>query len=73
MRGLTRRQKEVLEFLKAFHAQEDRLPNTREIQRKFIYRSQTSGVDMLRALERKGVIERRGGWGGWYRFTRKKS
>ena len=55
---LTRRQQEILHYLE--HAQRTTgvMPSTREIQHYFGFSSQTAAMSHLRALERKGVIQR---------------
>ncbi len=55
---LTRRQQEILEFLKRSQRQTGIMPSTREIQHSFGFASQTAAMSHLRALERKGVILR---------------
>lgn len=54
---LTPRQEEVLAFLRSSQAG-GLMPSTREIQLHFGFASQTAAVDVLRALERKGVLRR---------------
>lgn len=74
--ALTPKQETILRHLRAFHAEEDRLPSTREIQATFGFTSQTSAFGYLRALARKGLIEHRGcarNSRGWWRFTRKET
>ncbi len=56
---LTKRQQEVLDFLKETHRKEGFMPSTRDIQRHFDFASQTAAMSHLRALERKGVIIRK--------------
>jgi len=56
---LTKRQQEVLDFLKDTHRIEGYMPSTRDIQRHFKFASQTAAISHLRALERKGVIVRK--------------
>jgi len=56
---LTKRQQEVLDFLKETHHKEGFMPSTRDIQRHFDFASQTAAMSHLRALERKGVIIRK--------------
>ncbi len=56
---LTKRQQEVLDFLKETHRTEGFMPSTRDIQRHFDFASQTAAMSHLRALERKGVIVRK--------------
>ncbi|MCH7228014.1 transcriptional repressor LexA [Haloferula sp. A504] len=55
---LTRRQQEILEYLKAYQRELGLMPSTREIQHHFGFASQTAAVSHLRALERKGAIQR---------------
>jgi repressor LexA len=56
--ALTKRQEEVLDFLKASRQARGLMPSTREIQEHFGFASQTAAVDVLRALERKGSLKR---------------
>ena len=55
---LTKRQKEILNYLKAEFATSGVMPSTREIQAFFGFKSQTAAMGHLRALEKKGVIQR---------------
>jgi repressor LexA len=58
---LTDRQQEVLDYIS--HTQETVgvMPSTREIQEHFGFASQTAAVNHLRALEKKGIIQRQPG------------
>lgn len=56
--SLTRRQQELLEYLKKHQRENGVMPSTREIQRHFGFASQTAAMSHLRALQRKGVIQR---------------
>jgi len=70
---LTDRQAAVMDFIRDFYAQEDRLPSTRDIQTFFGWKSQTGAVSHLRALCRKGYLEHRQGAINercWWRFAR---
>jgi repressor LexA len=58
---LTARQKEVLRFIEEFQLKHGVVPSTREIQAQFGFASQTAAMNHLRALERKGVIQRQPG------------
>jgi len=58
---LTNRQKELLDFLKSEFANTGIMPSTREIQAHFGFKSQTAAMGHLRALEKKGVIQRLAG------------
>lgn len=55
---LTRRQQELLDYLREHHRDTGIMPSTREIQKYFGFSSQTAAVSHLRALEKKGVIQR---------------
>ncbi len=55
---LTLRQHEILEYLKMAQRRSGVMPSTREIQHFFGFASQTAAMSHLRALERKGVIQR---------------
>ena len=61
MIALTDRQQQVLDFIADAQAQTGVLPSTREIQEHFGFASQTAAVNHLRALEKKGVIQRAAG------------
>lgn len=68
MKSLTQRQGSILEFCRAYLSENDQFPTTRQIQSAFGFASQTAAVSHLRALERKGSIERN--QNGKYRFIR---
>jgi len=55
---LTARQRQLLDFLRQEQRQNGVMPSTREIQRHFGFASQTAAMSHLRALEKKGVIQR---------------
>jgi len=55
---LTDRQRELLEYLHDYQRQNGVMPSTRDIQKHFGFSSQTAAMSHLRALERKGVIQR---------------
>ncbi|WP_193214766.1 transcriptional repressor LexA [Luteolibacter marinus] len=55
---LTERQQEILEHLKSAQRTTGVMPSTREIQHYFGFASQTAAMSHLRALERKGAIQR---------------
>lgn len=55
---LTARQQELLNFLRSYQRSEGVMPSTRDIQRHFGFSSQTAAMSHLRALEKKGVIQR---------------
>lgn len=55
---LTDRQQEVLDFLRDYQGAEGVYPSTREIQQHFGFASQTAAMSHLRALERKGALQR---------------
>jgi repressor LexA len=58
MRELTARQREVLNFIRAFSEREGMPPTVREIGARFKV-TPRAAFDHLAALERKGVLERR--------------
>ncbi len=55
---LTRRQKNVLDFIQSEQRGKGITPSTREIQRHFRFASQTSVMQYIAALERKGFLSR---------------
>lgn len=55
---LTLRQHEILEYLRMAQRRTGVMPSTREIQHFFGFASQTAAMSHLRALEKKGVIQR---------------
>lgn len=55
-RELTKRQREVLEFVRRRREALGRMPSTREVQRFFGFASQTAVVNHLKALQRKGFL-----------------
>ena len=55
---LTDRQREMLDFLRKHQRQFGVMPSTREIQKHFGFSSQTAAMSHLRALEKKGAIQR---------------
>jgi repressor LexA len=55
---LTDRQKGILEFIQSEQREKGVTPSTREIQHHFGYASQTSVIQYLGALERKGFLDR---------------
>jgi repressor LexA len=59
--NLTSRQQEVLDFIDDALTTTGVMPSTREIQEHFGFASQTAAVNHLRALEKKGVIQRQPG------------
>ena len=58
---LTTRQQEILDFLQDELNRTGIMPSTREIQEHFGFASQTASVNHLKALERKGAIQRLAG------------
>lgn len=55
---LTDRQRELLDYLRQYQRENGVMPSTRDIQRFFGFSSQTAAMSHLRALEKKGVIQR---------------
>jgi len=58
---LTERQQQLLDFIRDQQQSTGSTPSTREIQEHFGFASQTAVMDHLRALERKGALERQPG------------
>ena len=56
--SLTNRQQELLSYLRDQQRLTGVMPSTREIQAHFGFASQTAAISHLRALERKGAIQR---------------
>lgn len=56
--NITKRQQEILDYLRMAHHKTGVMPSTREIQHYFGFASQTAAMSHLRALERKGIIHR---------------
>jgi repressor LexA len=55
---LTHRQKNVLHFIQSEQREKGITPSTREIQKHFRFASQTSVMQYIAALERKGFLDR---------------
>ena len=55
---LTARQRNVLDFIQQEQREKGITPSTREIQNHFGFASQTSVMQYIAALERKGFIDR---------------
>ena len=55
---LTDKQQNVLDYLRDYQRDNGVMPSTRDIQQHFGFASQTAAVSHLRALEKKGVIQR---------------
>src|SRR6202048_4407215 len=55
---LTHRQKGILDFIQREQREKGLTPSTREIQKHFRFASQTSVMQYLAALERKGFLNR---------------
>jgi repressor LexA len=66
---LTTRQQQLVDFLRAEHRKTGIMPSTREIQEHFGFASQTAAVSHLRALEKKGVIQKLAGKARALMFT----
>lgn len=58
---LTVRQQQILDFIADSQARSGIIPSTREIQQHFGFASQTAAMNHLRALQKKGVIQRSAG------------
>jgi repressor LexA len=55
---LTERQRSILEFIQSEQREKGMTPSTREIQHHFGFASQTSVMQYIDALERKGFLDR---------------
>ena len=66
---LTTRQQQLVDFLREKHRKTGIMPSTREIQEHFGFASQTAAVSHLRALEKKGVIQKLAGKARSLMFT----
>lgn len=55
---ITIRQQEILDYMRQANQQTGVMPSTREIQHFFGFASQTAAMGHLRALEKKGAIQR---------------
>src|ERR1700730_151485 len=55
---LTDRQRGILDFIQSEQREKGMTPSTREIQKHFRFASQTSVMQYLAALERKGFLDR---------------
>ena len=58
---LTERQRKVLDFIQREQREKGLTPSTREIQNHFHFASQTSVMQYIAALERKGFLQRHAG------------
>jgi len=58
---LTVRQQEILDYLRDEMNRNGVMPSTREIQNHFHFASQTASINHLKALEKKGAIQRMAG------------
>lgn len=61
MEPLTEKQQAILDFIEHEQARSGIMPSTREIQEHFGFASQTAAVNHLKALERKGAVQRLAG------------
>lgn len=55
---LTEKQSEILTFLQSYFDDHGFAPSTRDITKRFGFASQTAAVNHLRALAKKGAINR---------------
>ena len=70
MKDLTIRQKEILSFIENYEWRNRYWPSIREIQEKFGFKSTNAVMGHLRALERKGSLERIPGQARTFRIHR---
>lgn len=67
MQDITENQQRVLAWCREYFERNHQMPTGRAIQQQFGYASQTSAVNILGALEKKGYLARNEA--GNYRFT----
>lgn len=60
MKGLTEKQKKILDFIREYKKEKGYPPTIKEIMEKFSFSSPTSVISHLSALERKGFIKKIG-------------
>lgn len=70
MKDLTARQQEILSFIENYQWRNRYWPSIREIQDKFGFKSTNAVMGHLRALEKKGMIERIPGQARTFRINR---
>lgn len=70
MKNLTLRQQEILNFIEHYEWRNRYWPSIREIQEKFSFKSTNAVMGHLRALERKGHLERIPGQARTFRINR---
>ena len=70
MKDLTTRQQEILSFIENYQWRNRYWPSIREIQDKFEFKSTNAVMGHLRALEKKGMIERIPGQARTFRINR---
>lgn len=59
MKGPTKRQEELMRFMRDYHAREGLPPTLMEMREFLAVRSPTAPLDMLKQLERKGYVLRK--------------
>lgn len=70
MKDLTTRQQEILSFIENYQWRNRYWPSIREIQEQFGFKSTNAVMGHLRALEKKGMIERIPGQARTFRINR---
>lgn len=65
---LTARQQQVLDFMRAFHAENDQLPPMHVLSKHFGWKSDNAAMTFARILEAKGYLEKNAV--SKYRFSR---
>lgn len=66
--SMTKRNEDVVSFIRSFLSENDRIPAMRDIAKHFGWASDTAADEHIKKLMRLGVLERSGAC--WYRFTR---
>lgn len=70
MKELTKRQREILSYIEGHQGRNGYWPSIREIQENFGFKSTNAVMGHLRALERKGYLERISGQARTFRINR---
>lgn len=70
---LTKRQQEIVHFMREYLAENDNMPTHKEVATVFGFASENASFEHFQALARKKVIERMA-WGSYkWRFVRVKT
>jgi len=69
MKGITERQREMLNYIQSFLRENSFWPSIRDIQSHFDFKSTNAVMGHLRALERKGILSRIPGQARTFKFA----